>query len=317
MPEVINSEIIAIPFRQTARFKYLLGAGLVFLGAVCFSAKAVLIKIAFRDYHIDSVSLLALRMLFAFPFFAVVAFVLNKRTGNQLLTFPQWVWLGILGVVGYYLASIFDFEGLQYVTASVERLILFVYPTLVVLISAILFRKKITKIQLLALFLTYAGMLVAFTDDAKTGLQQDLITGGLWIFASAFTYAWYMVGSGELIPKVGSMKFTAYAMLFATLAIVSHFLLTKGFDFFNFPPQIYGIALLMAIFSTVIPTFMVSEGIRLVGSGNASIIGGIGPVATIVLANVFLGEAIGFWQVSGTFVVLAGVVMIGWKGKKT
>ena len=301
---------------RNTRFQYFLGAGLVFFGAVCFSAKAVLIKIAFQQYKIDPVSLLCLRMLFGFPFYAGVAVYLSRKEGNVKLQPGQWVWLAVLGILGYYIASIFDFEGLQYVTASVERLILFIYPTLVVVFSALLFRKKITGIQYIALFLTYAGIVMAFSTELQIGLGHQFMLGAAWIFISAVTYACYMIGSGELIPRLGSLKFTAFAMLFATLAILLHFLVVRGIDFFNFSPQVYFISFIMAIFSTVIPTFAVSEGIRRVGSGNASIIGGIGPVSTIVLANIFLNEQPSFWQLSGTFIVLGGVLMIGWKGKK-
>jgi drug/metabolite transporter (DMT)-like permease len=292
-----------------------LGAGLIFFGAVCFSAKAILIKIAFRDYPVDAVSLLCLRMLFAFPCYAAVAWQQSRKADYVKLKPGEWFWLALLGILGYYVASIFDFEGLRHVSASVERLILFIYPTFVVVFSAVFLHKKILRLQYPALLLTYSGMVVAFSAEVRAGMQQDLVTGGLFILVSAVTYACYMIGSGELIPRLGALRFTAFAMMFATLAILLHFLLVRGFDFFRFPAEVYLISGAMAIFSTVIPTFAVSEGIRRVGSGNASIIGGIGPVSTIVLANIFLGETVSVLQLTGTFIVLAGVLIIGWKGK--
>jgi drug/metabolite transporter (DMT)-like permease len=310
MPETLIS-----PARRS-RLQYLLGASLVFFGAVCFSAKAVLIKYAYNHYKIDSVSLLCLRMVFAFPFYAGVAFYLSRKENYIKLKQKQWLVLALLGIVGYYVSSILDFEGLNYVTASVERLILFIYPTLVVVFSALFFRKKIKLIQYLALALTYTGMLIAFIPDLKAGINNNLLIGATWIFISAVTYACYMIGSGEMIPALGSLKFTSFAMMFATLAILIHFCLINGFNLFHFPAGVYWISIAMAIFSTVLPTFAVSEGIRMIGSGNASIIGGIGPVSTIVLANIYLGEAISVQQLAGTFVVLAGVLMISWKGKK-
>jgi len=245
--------------------------------------------------------------------YILVAIILNKRKSNINLNGKNWFQLAILGVTGYYLASIFDFEGLQYVSAGIERIILFIYPTIVVLWSAIVFKRKITSIQYFALALTYIGLSIALYTDIQSGSQKDIIQGGFFIFISAITYAGYMVYGGELIPKLGSMKFTCYAMMFATLAIVVHFLIVHGFNIFSFPPEVYWLALLMGIFSTVIPTFMISEGINMVGSGNASIIAGIGPISTIVLAYVFLNESISFIQLLGTCIVLIGVLKVSTK----
>ncbi len=298
---------------KSPQFKYYGGAILVFVGAILFSAKAVLIKLTYSYYKIDSASLLTLRMLFALPFYILVAIVLNKRKSNISLNSKNWLHLAILGITGYYIASIFDFEGLQYVSASVERIILFIYPTIVVVWSAIVFNRKITSVQYFALILTYIGLSIALYNDIQSGAQKDLMKGGLFIFISAITYAGYMVYGGELIPKLGSMKFTCYAMMFATLAIVIHFLIVHGFNIFNFPPEVYWFALIMGIFSTVIPTFMISEGINMVGSGNASIIAGIGPISTIVLAYFFLNESFSLIQLLGTCIVLTGVLKVSSK----
>jgi drug/metabolite transporter (DMT)-like permease len=176
--------------------------------------------------------------------------------------------------------------------------------------------KKIQKIQYLALVITYIGVFIAFIPDLQIGMQKNVIIGASLVFLSAFTYALYLMGSGEMIPRVGPQRFTCYAMLISTGMVVIHYWVSVGHGLFSLPMEVYGLSIVMAIFTTVIPSFMISEGIRRIGSSNASIIGSIGPVATIVMASSFLGEKINVWQVIGTIIVLGGVLMISWKGKK-
>ncbi|MFC0185292.1 Threonine/homoserine efflux transporter RhtA [Pseudarcicella hirudinis] len=303
--------------KQTTRVNYLLGAGLIFFGAVFFAGKAVLVKYNYLHYHVDTVSLLALRMLSSLPFYLIIlAFKQKKNENVQKITIKQWSWIVILGIVGYYLASLFDFWGLNYITASVERLILFLYPTIVVIISAIFLKKPIFKIQYFALIITYLGVLCAFIPDLQIGLQKNLVIGSVLIFLSAFTYALYLIGSGEMIPKIGSTRFTCYAMIVSTIIVMLHYALTAQTSLFSYQIEVYYLSVSMAVFCTVIPSFMISEGIKRIGSGNASIIGSVGPVATIVMANLFLDEKINGLQLLGTFIVLAGVLMVSWKGKK-
>lgn len=298
----------------------LIAAVLVFLGAVCFSTKAVLVKLAYL-YEIDSLSLLALRMLFSLPFFLLIAFLFHKRSANvqhlQPISKKDWISIISLGIVGYYLASYFDFIGLQYITASLERLILFVYPTLVVLISALLYQKKITKEQWIALFLTYIGIACAFSDQTTLMQNENIWLGASLVFISALTYAIYLIGSGQLLPRIGTARYTSYVMTIACIAVLVHYIIANPFNLLNFPLPVYGLAFLMAIFSTVTPAFLVSEGIRIIGSSNASIIGSVGPISTIILAYIFLGERIGEWQIFGTFLVIGGVSIIALQKKKT
>lgn len=221
-----------------------------------------------------------------------------------------------IGLVGYYLAAFFDFWGLSYITASVERLILFIYPTIVVILSAIFLKKSIHKIQYLALVITYMGVAFAFVPDLQMGMQKYLIIGSSLIFLSSLTYAIYLIGSGEMIPKVGALRFTCYAMLISTAMIIVHYLISVRGNLFAYQSEVYWLSITMAVFTTVIPSFMISEGIKRIGSGNASIIASIGPIATIIMANIFLDEIINSWQIIGTFIVLGGVWMISWKGKK-
>ena len=288
------------------------GAALVFAGAVLFSAKAIFVKLAYQ-HAIDPVSLLTLRMLISLPFFLIIGYFTGKKTETIALQQKEWVYLILLGMVGYYLASLFDFQGLQYITAGLERLILFVYPTIVVVISAFLYKKPIKKIQYFALLTTYIGIFIAFAFDVDLHTQPNIGLGAFLIFLSALAYAIYLIGSGKMIPKVGTIRFTAYAMSFSALAIIIHSYFFNGLDIWNFSTEVYIICTLMAVFSTIIPSFLISGGIKMIGSDNASIVGSVGPVSTIILAYIFLNETISVSQIIGTGFVLAGVLIISLK----
>lgn len=294
------------------KYTTFLGAALVFLGAVLFSAKAIFVKLAYQ-YDIDPVSLLTLRMVLSLPFFLALGFFSGRNQKSVSVKKKEWFHIVLLGMVGYYLASLFDFQGLQYITAGLERLILFVYPTIVVIISAILYKKAIQRFQYLALGMTYIGIFIAFAYDVNLNSQSNVGLGALLVFLSAVAYATYLIGSGKMIPKVGTIRFTAYAMIFSALAIILHSYVSNGLDIWNFQREVYLISLLMAVFSTVIPSFLISGGIKLIGSDNASIIGSIGPVSTIILAYIFLNEEITVSQILGTMFVLAGVLVISLK----
>ena len=296
--------------------KYLVGAVMVFIGAILFSAKAVLIKLAYR-YPVDAISLLTLRMLMALPFYLAVNVYLSSKTRQQKLTRKAYLSIIVLGVSGYYLASFFDFYGLKFITASLERLILFVYPTFVVLIMAIVFKKSISWLQILAILMTYSGILVIVANDLNMEDQKDVWLGGGLIFLSALTFAIYLVGSGEIIPRIGSIRFTAMAMSVSAICVILHYLAGhSAAAMLSFNPEVYWLSLIIALFCTVLPSFLLSEGILRIGSSNASIIGGIGPVSTIVLAYFFLGERITWIQIAGTAFVIAGVLVISLKNKK-
>lgn len=294
------------------KLKPYLGALLVFVGAVLFSAKAVTVKLCY-NYGVDSVSLLTLRMAFSLPFYIVILFIYNRKNPSADVSNKNWFNILFLGVIGYYGASYFDFTGLEYITAGLERLILFIYPTMVVIISSILFKRPIKRNQVLALVLTYAGILFAVVHDLNAH-QNNVLIGGTLIFFSAVTYAMYLVGSEKLIPLLGTVRFTAYAMIVSTVAVVLHYIFSNDISVvFHLDTEVYLFALFMAVFSTVIPSFFISEGIRMIGSGSASIIGSIGPVSTIILAYIFLGEEISIYQILGTVLVLVGVLIVSSK----
>ncbi|MDB5240537.1 MAG: transporter ycbK [Spirosoma sp.] len=302
--------------QKSIRARYWTGALMVFLAAFCFASKGILIKLAYQ-YSIDSISLLTLRMLFALPFYVGLALNLARHGPSTPLTTRQWITLFAVGIMGYYLASLFDFIGLVYITASLERVLLFTYPTFVLLLNAFGFRRRVSNRQLLALGLTYAGILIKFVGNIETAEQKELIQGTLWVVLSGLVYAIYLVGSDGIIARVGSLRFTCYAMMAATLPTVLHCAYQNGLQLANYPMPVYALGLSMGIFATVIPTLLIAEGIRRVGSGNASIIGSVGPVFTILLSATVLNEAISWQQIIGTISVLAGVLSVSWRGKST
>jgi drug/metabolite transporter (DMT)-like permease len=304
-------EIKAKPYAYFAGFIFCL------MGAVCFSTKAVIVKLAYRETQIDAVTLLALRMLFSLPFFIVSAALASSKTGNVKFTGKQWFAVAVVGMLGYYVSSYLDFVGLQYITAGMERLILFIYPTLVLLISAVVFKEKIQRRQWIALLITYAGLLLAFWGEVDFNQQQHagFYKGVGLIFLCAITYAIYIAGSGRLIPVVGSTKFNSYAMSFACAGVLLHYCIVSDLSLFNLSKEVYLYSILMAVVATVIPSYMVSEGIKRVGPDNAAIIGSVGPVSTIIQAYIFLYEPVFALQLAGTALILVGVLMIGKKKK--
>lgn len=293
----------------------LAGFVITFLGAVLFSTKAIIIKVAFAHSAINALTLLTLRMIFSLPFYTVAAVIAARKQENEPLTRSQWTWVVVLGLFGYYLSSLFDFMGLQWVSAGLERLILFLYPTFAVLINGFYFKQKISGLQWVALLLTYAGIGLAFAGELQldTG-GENFYWGCFLIFCCAVTYSIYIAGSGHVIPKVGAGRFTAYAMLAATGGIFLHFLFAGNVGVLREAAGnawLYG--LLLAIFATVIPSFLISLGMKKIGSNNVAIISGIGPVSTILQAYWILGEEIFFEQIVGTMLVVVGVLLIGWK----
>ncbi len=291
---------------------FFLGVIICMVGAVCFSTKAIFVKLAYRDTEVDAISLLALRMIFSLPFFLISAGVYSSKESNVKFTGRQWIYVALIGCLGYYISSLLDFLGLQFVTAGIERLILFIYPTLVLLMNYLLFKKKINTIQWLAVSITYVGLLLAFFSevDFNSPTNENFLWGSFLIFVCAFTYAAYIVGSGKLIPVVGAVKFNSYAMSFACLGVLIHFFLTSEQSLIDFQARLYVYGILMAILSTVIPSYLVSIAIRRIGSGNAAIVASIGPVSTILLAYFFLDEPIFLTQIVGTLMILVGVLLI-------
>ncbi|HEY4104501.1 MAG TPA: DMT family transporter [Polyangiaceae bacterium] len=287
-----------------------LGVVWVLVSGVAFSAKAILVKLAYRD-DVGAVSLLALRFSFSAPFFALGAYFSGSRKGT--LTRRDALATVGLGVLGYYAASLTDFIGLRYISAGLERLILFVYPTLVVLMEAWLFQVKIGRRQVLALVVTYGGIGLAFRGELGN-YGSDVARGAAWVFVCALTYALYLLGAGRMVPKLGAQRFTSLALLAAAAAVLIHAGLS-GAKILGLPARVYGIGLLMALVATVLPAFLLARGIALLGSGPAAIVSTIGPVSTIVLAYFFLQEPISLTEIFGTALVIFGAALVASGGK--
>jgi drug/metabolite transporter (DMT)-like permease len=285
-------------------------------GAIFFSTKAIFVKLAFQDTKVDAVTLLCLRMLFSLPFYIGAAWIAHRKEGVVKLTRKQWGWVLTMGIFGYYLSSLFDFIGLQYVSAGLERLILFLYPTFAVLINTFYFKTKLSRIQVLALLLTYIGIGTAYWGEIRSAQYgPQFFYGSFMIFLCAVTYSFYLVGTGRLVNAVGATRYTAYAMLAASAGIFTHFLLTHPVQNVVMTSSLAGYGIALAIIATVLPSFMMSVGMKKIGSNNVAIITSIGPVSTILQAHFFLGETIIPEQILGTALVIVGVILIGWQSK--
>lgn len=289
---------------------FLGGIAFAATGSVLFSAKAVVVKLAYR-HGVDPVTLLAFRMLFAAPFFAV-ALAWSSR-GRARLSGRDHAKLVLLGVVGYYGASYFDFVGLQHVSAGLERLILYLYPTIVVLISVLFLRRRFTRFDAIALLLAYAGILAAFWHDLRFGGGGNVPLGGALVFASAVTYALYLVLSGELVHRVGAIRLTSYAILVSAAAVLLQFLLRNPLHALVQPGPVYALSAVNAFFCTVLPAFATMLAIERIGAGHTAMVAMVGPVSTILLARLLLGEPVTGWGLAGTALVLSGVLLLSYR----
>lgn len=294
----------------------IIGYAFVLIGAFGFSAKAVLIKLAYAySSQLDAITLMMLRMVISLPFFLFMAFwsatQANTSENNYRLNKRDWLLIASLGILGYYLASWFDFRGLHYISAGLERLILFLYPTFVVLFSAILHRQLINRHQVFALLLSYAGLALVFANTLSVmPSSAQLYLGSAFVLGSAICFACFLLGSAIMIKRIGSTRFTAYSMSIACVITCLHFLIEHGIQVLQLPIHVYYLAIIMAIFATVLPSFIMNAGICRVGASSAAIISSAGPIGTIALAFFLLGEMVTPVQLIGTAFILLGVYVI-------
>ena len=292
-----------MPFRPT-----LVGIILVLASAILFATKSIFIKLAYQE-AVDPVTLLTLRMVFALPFFLVMALVASHRSNTTPLTRRDWGSMFLLGFAGYYMASLLDFMGLQYISAGLERLVLFLYPTMTVLLTAFVLKRPVNRLTWLAIGVSYAGMaLVVWPDVHNAG--KDLALGMALVFGGALAYACYLVGSGEIIQRLGANRFTGITLSISSLCCVLHFMLVNPLSALSVSPRVLGLGLTLAIVCTVLPATMLTNGIRRIGASRAALIGAVGPVATLYLGYAVLGETLVGLQMAGTVLVLAGVLMV-------
>jgi len=294
---------------HSSRRLFLTGLLLAMLGSVLFSAKGVVVKLHYR-HHVDAMTVLALRMLFSLPFFALVAWLQMRRSAP--LPAADRARIVLLGVVGYYLSSYLDFLGLQYISAGLERLILFLTPSFVLLMSVLWLRRRVGRIEWLALAICYGGTVLVFLHDAQSG-SANVWLGGAFVLGSAVFYALYLLLSGELVRRVGSLRLVSYVMCVSAVMSVGQFLLLRPAATLLQPPEVYRLSLLNAVVCTVLPVFVTMMGIARVGAPVASLAGMIGPVSVLFLAAWLLGEPITPIQLAGTGLVLAGIGLLSTK----
>ncbi len=283
------------------------GAGLALLAALGFSLKAIFVKLAY-PYGVDAITLLALRMGFSLPVFLWVGLA-HQRAGANL-SGGDWGRLFVLGGLGYYGASILDFWGLQFISAGLERLILFTYPTLTILIGVLFQGKPFAKREGVAVALCYIGIGFAFMHDLGQGDSRNVWIGSALVFGSSVSYALYLSGSGSMIARLGAMRFSALAMLVSSAVTLLHFATSQPLTAFIQPLPVYGWALAMAMFATVVPVFAQSAAIRSLGAGRTSLFGMVGPLLTIGFGWWLLDEAISLAQMAGAGLVLLGILMV-------
>jgi drug/metabolite transporter (DMT)-like permease len=285
------------------------GALMVMLSAVCFSAKAIFAKLAYR-YGADASTVLGLRMAFALPFFALVAVRGGREASAARFTRRELWTLGLVGSAGYYLASALDFQGLMLISAGLERLILFLYPTLVVLLNALLHGERITRRVGYALLLCYGGVLLVVWSDRLT-FGADVLLGSVLVFASAVAYSGYLIFSQPLILRHGSMRVTSCALVVTAFCALLQFGVTRDpRSLFAQPWQVLALAGATALIATVVPAFLLASGMKRLGTSRASLIATVGPVSTLLLAYWFLDEPLTWLQLAGSSLVLVGIWLV-------
>lgn len=288
---------------------YLLTGTLLAVGGVMlFSMRPGLIKLAYA-YVTDPITLLALRMGFSLPFFIAIAWWLKRTAPAAPLTARDWRNITMLGFLGYYLASFLDFIGLQFIGAGVGRLIMFLYPTLVVLLSWAWLGKSPGRRQLVALGISYVGLVLVFAPYLGAASKAFFIGAGL-VFAAAASYAIYLVTGAQVINRIGSMRFTAYSMIVASIICLVQFALLRPLSALDLPMPVYWCAIIMAVGCTVIPIFMTSEALRRIGANQFAVMGMLGPVTTIAFGYLGLDEQLTMLQTAGAIAVITGVVIV-------
>ncbi len=283
------------------------GFAFAIVGAIAFSGKAIIVKLAYR-HGVDAVTLIMYRMLFALPLFAGMAWWASR--GKPPLARRDWLGVLGLGFSGYYLASFLDFAGLAYVTASLERLILYLTPTLVLVIGWLLYRKRASRAQVLGTLISYAGVLLVFGHEL-TLAGADVAWGSLLVFLSAVSYAFYLSYSGELVKRLGSLRLVGLATSVACVLCIAQFLLLRPLAAAQVAPEVVWLSLLNASACTAVPVLLVMMAIERIGAGAAAQAGMVGPMSTILLGVWLLGEPFTPWIVAGTCLVLAGIFVFG------
>jgi len=275
-------------------------------GSIAFSGKAIIVKLAYL-HGVDAITLVMLRMLFALPFFIAMAW----WAGRDQAQLTRTDWLGVLGLgfLGYYLSSFLDFLGLQYISASFERLILYLNPTLVLVLGWVLYKRKITYRQGMAMAVSYSGVLLVFGHEVSL-VGDNIGLGAILVFGSAITYAIYLTYSGELVQRLGSLRLAGLATTVACFFCILQFALLKPVAALNVVPEVIWLSMLNATVCTVLPVLLIMMAIERIGPGLTSQIGMIGPLSTLTMGAFFLNETFNLWILMGTVLVLGGVFWV-------
>ncbi|MEF9900814.1 MAG: DMT family transporter [Pseudomonas sp.] len=278
------------------------------LSALGFSLKAIFVKLSYADSQVDAITLLAMRMGLSLPLFAWLVWA-SRGPSDAPLGLGDGVRVMLLGLFGYYLASLFDFYGLQYISAGLERLILFIYPTLVLIFQAIALRERPTPRTLAAMGLCYLGLGIAFVHDVSVaGLGGQVMLGAAWVFASAVTYALYYSGTGIMLKRMSSMRLAGLAGGASAVMVLVHYLLVADFSvLWQLPGSVWMYAALMALVSTVLPIYWVALAIQRMGATHTAAVGNLGPVLTVFASWAVLSEEVSIYQIIGLALVLFGV----------
>ena len=288
------------------------GLLLAVAGSIAFSGKAIIVKLAYR-YGVDAVTLIMYRMLFALPIFAAMAWWASR--GKAALTRKDWSGVVGLGVTGYYLASFLDFAGLAYISASLERLILYLNPTLVMLLGWVLYRRGIRWVQAVGMLVSYSGVIVVFGHEAN--LQgADAAWGALLVFLSAVSYAIYLVYSGEMVQRLGALRLVGLATTVACLCCIAQFVVLRPWSAAVVAPEVIWLSVLNATLCTAAPVLMVMMAIERIGAGAAAQVGMVGPLSTILMGVWILGEPFTVWIAAGTALVIAGIFVFTQLGRR-
>lgn len=287
------------------------------VGAIAFSGKAIIVKLAYR-HGVDAVTLIMLRMLFALPLFVIMAWWAGR--GKPSLTTRDWIGVFGLGFSGYYLASFLDFAGLAYISAGFERLILYLNPTLVLLFGWVLYRRRASRPQIIGMVISYAGVLLVFGHEMMGASAARSGGGAAWgallCFLSAVSYAGYLVYSGEFVKRLGSLRLVGLATSVACLLCIAQFAVLRPISAaFEGAPQVIWLSVLNATLCTAVPVLMVMMAIERIGAAVAAQTGMVGPLSTILMGVVILGEPFTVWIAAGTALVIAGIFVFTRSGR--
>ena len=295
----------ALAAERAARRSNTVGLVLALVGAVAFSGKAIIVKLAYR-YGVDAVTLIMLRMLFALPIFAAMAWWASR--GKAPLTQRDWVGVLGLGVSGYYLASFLDFAGLAYISASLERLILYLSPTIVLLLGWAVYGRGIRRGQALGMAISYCGVVLVFGVEAQHSQGSGAALGALLVFLSAISYAIYLVYSGEMVQRLGSVRLVGLATTVACGCCLLQFVLLRPLSAaLLVAPEVIWLSVLNATLCTAAPVLMVMMAVERIGASAASQAGMVGPLSTLLMGALLLDEPFTLWVVAGTALVIAGI----------